>query len=66
VAACGQGRFKGDLGEVSAEVNGVMRTMPVVCRGSNREGAVRTMEDLKKRLLDGTFAMTAKVADLRP
>lgn len=66
VAACGQGRFKGDLGEVSAEVNGTARTVPTACRGSDREGAVRTMENLKRRLLDGSFAMTAKVAGLRP
>jgi putative methanogenesis marker 16 metalloprotein len=66
VRACEQGRFQGDLGKVNAEVNGVARTMPIVCRSSNREGALRTMEDLKKRLLDGRFTMTAKVADLRP
>lgn len=66
VAACGRGRFKGALGEVSAEMNGTRRTVPVVCRGSNREGAVRTMENLKKRILDGSFPITAKVADLRP
>jgi ferredoxin len=66
VAACEKGCFNGELGKVSAELNGTMRTVPIVCRGSNREGAVRTMEDLKKRVIDGRFTMTARVADLRP
>ncbi len=66
VGACEQGRFKGTLGKVRATVNGDVRTMPIVCRGSNREGALRTMEDLKTRILDGRFVMTAKVADIQP
>lgn len=66
VAACPNGRFQGSLGDVIAMVNGVERTMPIVCRSSNRQGAVRTMDDLKARILDGRFTLTAKVADLRP
>jgi putative methanogenesis marker 16 metalloprotein len=66
VGECKQGCFKGALGEVRAAVNGDMRAMPIVCRGSNREGALRTMGDLKARILAGRFTMTTKVADLRP
>jgi len=66
VAACVPGHFMGVLGEITATVNGVQRTMPIVCRGSNREGALRTMGDLKARILDGRFTMVAKVADVQP
>lgn len=66
VEACEQGCFKGALGSVRAAVNGDVRTMPIVGRGSNREGALRTMADLKTRVLDGRFIMTAKVADIQP
>jgi putative methanogenesis marker 16 metalloprotein len=66
VGACEQGCFKGALGAVRATVNGDVRTMPVVGRGSNREGALRTMADLKTRVLDGRFSMTPKVADIQP
>jgi hypothetical protein len=51
---------------VRAVVNGYERSIPIVCRGSNRAGALRTMGDLKERLLSGRFTMTSKVADLRP
>jgi hypothetical protein len=40
--------------------------VPIVGRGSNREGALRSMEDLKNRILDGRFPLTQKVADIRP
>lgn len=66
VRACPLDCFVGDLGTVRAVMNGELRTVPIVCRSSNREGAVRTMNDLKRRMLDGTFTMTAKVADLHP
>lgn len=66
VWACEQGCFKGSLGEVHAVVNDEMRTMPILCRNSNREGATRSMEDLKARILDGSFSITAKVADIQP
>jgi putative methanogenesis marker 16 metalloprotein len=66
VTACSSDRFQGSLGEVIASVDGVERSMPIVCRSSNREGALRTMNDLKARVLDGSFTLTAKVADLKP
>jgi putative methanogenesis marker 16 metalloprotein len=66
VAACANEHFHGRLGKVTAVVNGAERAMPIVCRGSNREGAIRTMKDLKRRILDGKFTMTAKVSDLKP
>jgi ferredoxin len=66
VVACEQGSFKGLLGEVRTSIAGHERTVPIVCRNSNREGAVRTMNDLKKRLLDGSFIMREKVANINP
>ena len=66
VIACEQGSFKGVLGNVKTSIAGQERIMPIVCRNSNREGAVRTMNDLKKRLLDGSFEMREKVANINP
>ncbi|HXZ24512.1 MAG TPA: 4Fe-4S binding protein, partial [Methanomassiliicoccales archaeon] len=66
VVACEQGCFKGILGEVRTMIAGKERIMPIVCRNSNREGAVRTMNDLKRRILDGSFVMKAKAADIKP
>jgi hypothetical protein len=53
------------MGKIEAVMNDEIRTAPIVCRSSNRE-AVRTMEDLKRRIVDGCFTITAKVADIRP
>jgi putative methanogenesis marker 16 metalloprotein len=66
VSACPEDCFSGRLGDVRATIDGEERIMPILCRNSNREGAVRTMDDLKKRIVEGTFTITAKVADLRP
>lgn len=66
VWACEEGCFKGSLGTVRALIDGEMRVMPVMCRSSNREGALRTMDDLKERILNGGFTITAKVADIQP
>lgn len=66
VGACQQGCFRGQMGEIKAVMNGEIRIVPIVCRSSNREGAVRTMEDLKSRIVEGRFSITARVADLRP
>lgn len=66
VSACAQGCFKAKLGEVRTAIDGKMRVMPILCRNSNPEGAIRTMEDLKKRILNREFIITAKVADIVP
>lgn len=66
VRACEDGCFKGFLGDVRVRIEGVERVIPIVCRSSNREGALRTMNDLKKRILDGSFQMTTKVAEIEP
>ena len=66
VHACPGGCFLGDLGTITAEVNGEKREMPILCRNSNRAGAVRTMAELKRKIGEGTFVMTEKVADLKP
>jgi putative methanogenesis marker 16 metalloprotein len=66
VNVCDQGCFQASLGEVRTCIEGEIKVMPILCRNSNREGAVRTMEDLKKRILDKRFIMTGKVADIVP
>jgi putative methanogenesis marker 16 metalloprotein len=66
VLACQHGCFGGSLGSVEAVVDDELRTIPIICRSSNREGAMRAMDELKRRMMDGRFIMTAKVADLRP
>lgn len=63
---CRQGCFKASMGAIHLDINGTVRTVPIVGRGSNREGALRSMDDLKKRVLDGEFPLTKKVADIRP
>ena len=54
------------MGEIQLNIGGIIRTVPIVGRGSNREGALRSMEDLKERILDRRFPLTQKVADIRP
>lgn len=66
VIECEQGSFKGNLGEVKASIAGHEHTMAIVCRNSNREGVVRTMNDLKRRILEGSFKMREKVANINP
>ena len=66
IAVCPENCFNGRLGEVRAMIDGVKRAIPVLCRNSNREGAVRTMNDLKRKIREGTFTMTAKVSDIHP
>jgi putative methanogenesis marker 16 metalloprotein len=66
VRACTDSCFKGILGDVHVKIEGVERIIPIVCRSSNREGAVRTMNDLKGRILSGRFRMTNKVAEIEP
>ena len=66
IPVCPENCFQERLGEVRAIVNGEERVMPILCRNSNRERAVKTMNDLKRRILEGSFTVTAKVADLRP
>ena len=66
VKACAQGCFNASLGEVHAFIDGETRIMPIICRNSNREGAVRTMGDLKERILARKFIITEKVADIIP
>ncbi len=66
VRACEEGSFKGRLGDVRVRIDGVDMTIPIVCRSSNREGALRTMSDLKRRILEGSFKLTTKVAEIEP
>ena len=58
--------FQASLGAVRLDIGGLPRTIPIVGRGSSREGARRTMVDLKERMLDRRFLLTPKVADIRP
>ncbi len=64
--SCQGACFSADLGRVMIEVRGKRFDVPVVCRQSNRKAAIRTAEDLKRRVLDGSFVITGKVADIRP
>ena len=66
VIACEQGSFKGWLRDIKATIAGQDHVMPIVCRNSNRQGAIRSMNDLKKRILDGSFVMREKAANINP
>jgi putative methanogenesis marker 16 metalloprotein len=66
LTSCRGGCFTADLGSVRIEVDGVLRDVPIVCRQSNRQAAERTAGNLKERILEGTFTITGKVADIRP
>ena len=66
VRACEQGAFQGELGHAHVTIEGRSMVIPIVCRNSNREGAVKTMNDLKRRILDGSFQLRSKSANIRP
>lgn len=66
VKLCPGGAFVGDLGSVDIITEGDSRRVPVVCRQSNRWGALRAAEDLKARIQRSEFLLTSKVADLHP
>ena len=63
---CVHGCFQASMGSIRLEIGGSYRTVPIVGRGSNREGALRSMTDLKERIIDGSFQINRKVADIRP
>ena len=66
VASCEGECFRADLGSVRIERGGEVLEVPVICRQSNRAAASRTADDLKRRILDRSFAITGKVADILP
>jgi putative methanogenesis marker 16 metalloprotein len=66
VRACEQGAFQGDIGDAHVTIEGKNMVIPIVCRNSNREGAVKTMNDLKRRILDGSFQLRGKSANIKP
>lgn len=66
VHVCPQECFRASLGTVQLDIGGFPRSVPIIGRCSNREGALRSMEDLKRRMLDGNFPLGPKVADIRP
>ncbi|MFA5312181.1 MAG: methanogenesis marker 16 metalloprotein [Methanomassiliicoccales archaeon] len=66
LVSCHSGCFRASMGAIRLNLGGAYRTVPIVGRGSNREGALRSMTDLKERILDGRFPITWKVADIRP
>jgi putative methanogenesis marker 16 metalloprotein len=61
---CGKKVFRGRLGEVSFVAFGSERKIPVVCRQSDRVRALKIAAELKKRILDGSFTMTAMLERL--
>ncbi|MHA1818839.1 MAG: methanogenesis marker 16 metalloprotein [Promethearchaeota archaeon] len=58
---CPKHAFKGDLGEV--EYNG--KKIPIRLRESDRRGAIKMMNQLKKLVLKGEFPITLPVARLK-
>jgi putative methanogenesis marker 16 metalloprotein len=61
---CDKSVFKGRLGEVSFVAFGSEWKVPVVCRQSDRVRALKIARELKKRILDGSFKMTAMLERL--
>jgi putative methanogenesis marker 16 metalloprotein len=55
---CPYKAFNGNLGEV--KLNG--HIIPIKLRQSDKNGAIKAMEDLKKRILSGKFQITLPVA----
>ncbi|MFA6710579.1 MAG: methanogenesis marker 16 metalloprotein [Candidatus Methanomethylophilaceae archaeon] len=64
IGACPGECFHGDMGKVMTNIDGTEIMIPVICRNSNREGAVRSMTDLKDRILTREFIITEKVSDM--
>ena len=58
--------FKADLGRVRFEMEGQEVEVPVVCRQSDRVRALKLAENLKERILDGSFVITDAVERLHP
>jgi putative methanogenesis marker 16 metalloprotein len=66
VRACEQGAFQGNIGDAHVTIEGRKMVIPIVCRNSNREGAIKTMNDLKRRILEGSFQLRGKSANIKP
>jgi putative methanogenesis marker 16 metalloprotein len=62
VSLCPGGVFRSRLGEVKLKMpSGALRRIPVTLRQSDRLRAVRLAEDLKRRILDGSFNIVQPV-----
>jgi len=62
VSECPNGAFRGNLGAIRMEsASGKIRTVPVVLRQSDKLRALRLADELKRRILDGSFRMAQPV-----
>ena len=62
VSLCPGGVFRSRLGDVKLKMpSGALRRIPVTLRQSDRLRAVRLAEDLKRRILDGSFNIVQPV-----
>jgi putative methanogenesis marker 16 metalloprotein len=62
VSECPNGAFRCRMGAIRMEsASGKIRTVPVVLRQSDKLRALRLAEDLKRRILEGSFRMAPPV-----
>jgi dissimilatory sulfite reductase (desulfoviridin) alpha/beta subunit len=62
VSGCPKGAFQCRMGAIRMKTaSGKIRTIPVVLRQSDKMRALRMAEDLKRRIMDGSFRMTESV-----
>jgi len=62
VSECPNGAFQCRMGAIRMKsASGKIRTIPVVLRQSDKLRALRFAEDLKRRILDGSFRMAEPV-----
>jgi putative methanogenesis marker 16 metalloprotein len=65
VKQCPSGAFRCRLGAIVLKTaNGTANAIPVVLRQSDKLRALRLAEDLKKRMLDGSFKMSQPVENI--
>ena len=62
VSECPNGAFRCRMGAIRMETaSGKIRTVPVVLRQSDKLRALRLAEELKRRILEGSFRMAEPV-----
>jgi NAD-dependent dihydropyrimidine dehydrogenase PreA subunit len=62
VSECPNGAFQCRMGAIRLKTaSGKIRTIPVVLRQSDKLRALRFAEDLKRRILDGSFRMALPI-----
>ena len=62
---CPNGAFQCNMGAIRMKTaSGKIRTVPVVLRQSDKLGALKLAEELKRRILDGSFKMSQPVESI--